>query len=93
MYRPTTTPCGNKRNENLRVFIWKAYISYTVLFILALMLLAFTTRRMVRSAHLALSLKRFTVQFFVTQIDIRTKKYILNRWVRRVGLISARVTT
>ena len=56
------------------------------------MILAFTTRRMVKSAHLAPSPIRFTVQFDSAISDIRTRKYILHRWVRRDRLISALVT-
>ena len=57
---------------------------------LALMLLAFTTRPMVRSAHLALSLLHSLILPF--QGDNRTRKYILHSWVPRDGLISALVT-
>ena len=51
----------------------------------ALMLLAFTARRVVRSAHLALYPIRFTAQFDFVAPD----RYL----VRRDGLISALVTT
>ena len=57
---------------------------------LALMLLTFTTRRLVRSAHLALSPICFTSQF---DFAVSDSKYILHCWVRRDGLISALVTT
>ena len=67
------------------------------------MQLAFTARRMLRSAHLTLfpftnciyNIIHFTVQFDFTVSDryISPKKYILHRWVRRDGLISALVTT
>ena len=58
------------------------------------MLLAFTTRLMVRSAHLALSPIRFTAQFDFAVLD----RYLYDKihtasLVRRDGLISALVTT
>ena len=50
-------------------------------YILALMLLDFTTRCMVRSVHLALSPIRFTAQFHFTVSDrYSTKNCILHRW-------------
>ena len=48
--------CGTKLSSS-------ATLCQTIVFILALMLLAFTTRRMVRSAHLARSHFCFTAQF------------------------------
>ena len=53
-----------------------------VMSILALKLLAFTTRPMVRSTHLALSPIRFTYQFDFAVSDryIGKRKYILHRW-------------
>ena len=53
--------------ENLTVVL----ISYLP----ALMLLVLTKRRMVRSAHLALSLIRFTAKLILPfQINVRTRK-------------------
>ena len=47
------------------------------------------------TAHLALFPQRFTAQFdfAFSNLVIRTRKYILHRWVRRDRLISAQVTT
>ena len=72
--------------ENLTVVL----ISY----LLALMLLVLTKRRMVRSAHLALSLIRFTAQFdFAVSDKCSYEKIHTASLVRRDGLISALVTT
>ena len=58
------------------------------------MLLAVTTRRMVRSAHLPLSLIRFTEQFDFAVLDRYSyEKMHTSSLVRRDGLISALVTT
>ena len=56
--------------------------------VLALTLLAFTTRRMVRSAHLALSPARFTVEFDYAvsdTVDIRTRKCMLHLGYGEMG--------
>ena len=61
----------------------------------SLMLLALTTRRMARSAHLALSPIHFTDQvakILPFQIDIRTRKCILHRWAYG-EMLPAQVTT
>ena len=54
---------------------------------LARMLLAFTTRHMVRSVHFILSPIRFTAQFdfAVSEIYIRTRKYMMHRWGGEMG--------
>ena len=58
------------------------------------MLLAFTTRRMVRSPHLAFSLTRFTDRFdFAVSYRYSHEKIHTESLVRRNGLISAQVTT
>ena len=63
-------------------------------YILALMLLAFTTRRMVRSAQLALSAIRFTTQFHFTVSERYSyEKIHTASLARRDGLISALITT
>ena len=63
-------------------------------FILALMLSAFTTRRMLGSAYLALSPIRFTAQFDIAVLDIYSYEKIHKAsLVRRDELISALVTT
>ena len=58
------------------------------------MLLPFTTRRMVRSAYLALSPIRFTEQFDFAVLDrYLYEKMHMASLVRRDGLILALVTT
>ena len=63
-------------------------------YILALVLLAFTTRRMVRSTHLTLSRTRFTAQLnFAVLNRYSYEKIHIVSFVRRDELISALVTT
>ena len=64
----------------------------TVLHILALVLLAFTTRRMVRSSRLALSTFTFTAQIDFAVSDRNSyEKMHTSSLVRRDGIISAQV--
>ena len=68
--------------------------SHVSCLVLVLLLLVFPTRRTVRSAHLALSPNASLLSLILPfQMDIRTRKCIQHRWVRRDGLISALVTT
>ena len=68
----------------------------TIHWFFALMLLVFTMRRMVRSAHLTLSPRRFTALFdFAASNRYSYEKIVLHTasLVRRHGLISALFTT
>ena len=81
-------------NHDIHTYILHSHYCSVIEFFIALMVLPFTTRRMVGSAHLALYPIRFTAQLdFAVSDTYSYEKYILHRWVRRDRLISPLVFT